>query len=132
MKQFVSRLLVSALVCVTAIPCALALPASHYATSSKLATGKWVKIQIPQSGVYELTYDELSKMGFDNPQNVRIYGSGGNMLNEMLDGTAPDDLTAVRHSRSSTPCPLVRTSAALSMPTPTTATIFSRSRQKKS
>ncbi len=99
MKQFVSRLLVSALVCVTAIPCALALPASHYATSSKLATGKWVKIQIPQSGVYELTYDELGKMGFANPQNVRIYGSGGNMLSEMLDGTAPDDLTAVPVAR---------------------------------
>ena len=26
-----------------------------YATQSKLATGKWVKISIPDNGVYEIT-----------------------------------------------------------------------------
>ena len=38
---------------------------SRYATTSKLATGKWVKITIPESGMYEITYDELTQM--DSP-----------------------------------------------------------------
>ena len=37
---------------------------SIYATQSKLATGKWVKIMIPESGVYQITYTELRAMGF--------------------------------------------------------------------
>ena len=32
---------------------ASAFHASKYATTSKLATGKWVKITIPENGVYE-------------------------------------------------------------------------------
>lgn len=68
---------------------------SKYATSSKLSSGKWVKIKIPASGVYELTAQELSAMGFSNPASVRIYGSGGYMINEVLDGNTPDDLVQV-------------------------------------
>ena len=66
-----------------------------YATTSKLATGKWVKITIPESGMYEITYDELREMGFSNPQKVSVYGSGGAKINEMLNGGAPDDLRRV-------------------------------------
>lgn len=99
MKQFTSRLLSLTLACILSAPIVLALPASHYATSSRLASGKWVKIQIPKSGIYELTYDELAAMGFANPQNVRVYGTGGNMLSEVLDGSAADDLTAVPVAR---------------------------------
>ena len=65
---------------------AMALSTSHFASKSKLATGKWVKIALPQSGVYELTYAQLKEMGFDSPQQVRLNGSGGNMLSEVLDG----------------------------------------------
>ncbi len=84
--------------------CAIAMPAgafsaSQYATTSKLAQGKWVKIAIPQSGVYELTYDQLSEMGFSSPLNVRVYGSGGYMLSETLSGNADDDLVKVPVSR---------------------------------
>ena len=43
---------------------------SKYATTSKLATGKWVKITIPDNGVYEVTYNELREMGFNNPAQV--------------------------------------------------------------
>ena len=69
-------------------------PAS-YATNSKLATGKWMKISIHESGMYEITYDELREMGFSNPEKVKVYGSGGARINEQLNGTAADDLTRV-------------------------------------
>ena len=35
-----------------------------YATTSRLASGQWVKISVPESGIYEITYDELREMGF--------------------------------------------------------------------
>ncbi len=86
--------------------CALSLAmlsASHagaftlnsYASQSKLATGKWVKISVPETGVYELTDAELRQMGFSNPANVRLYGNGGHRINEILNSKAVDDLAPV-------------------------------------
>ena len=72
-----------------------AFDVTNYATQSKLATGKWVKVSIPENGVYEITYDELRAMGFSNPAQVHVYGTGGNRINEQLNGTAVDDLTQV-------------------------------------
>ena len=68
---------------------------SIYATQSKLSTGKWVKISIPENGVYEITYTELREMGFTNPSKVHVYGRGGNRISEKLDGSATDDLSQV-------------------------------------
>ena len=87
-----------ACVAMVALFCAFTASAfnvSSYATTSKLATGKWVKIIIPESGVYEVTYDEMREMGFSNPSKVKIYGSGGYAINEVLNGQAPDDLVSV-------------------------------------
>ena len=66
-----------------------------YATNSKFATGKWVKIYIPENGMYEITYDELIQMGFDTPSKVRVYGAGGNRINEVLNTTSWDDVSRV-------------------------------------
>ena len=66
-----------------------------FASNSKLANGKWVKIAIPEDGVYQLTFDELAEMGFSNPQSVRIYGNGGYRLSEILDGSQTDDLQQI-------------------------------------
>ena len=74
---------------------ARALPASTFATTSRLATGKWVKIAIHEDGMYQITYEELAQMGFNNPRSVRLYGSGGHPISETLDGSAHDDLTPV-------------------------------------
>ena len=68
---------------------------SIYATQSKLSTGKWVKISIPENGVYEITYTELREMGFTNPGKVHVYGTGGNRISEVLNGAAGDDLKQV-------------------------------------
>ena len=78
-----------------------AFDASVYATQSKLATGKWVKISIPDNGVYEITYNELREMGFTNPGQVHVYGVGGNRISEKLTGSAVDDLTQVPILRTS-------------------------------
>lgn len=83
------------LMLLTTVTAAQALSLSNYASTSKLANGKWVKIQIPESGVYELTAAELSEMGFADITKVRIYGNGGYMMSEVLDGSAPDDLVQV-------------------------------------
>ena len=74
---------------------ASAFSLSNYATTSKLATGKWVKISIPENGMYEITYDELREMGFANPERVNVYGSGGAKISEVMNGSAIDDLRGV-------------------------------------
>ena len=79
---------------------ASAFSVSNYATQSKLASGKWVKISIPESGMYEITYDELREMGFNNPSQVRVYGHGGYKISEILNGRNIDDLKPVRILRT--------------------------------
>lgn len=74
---------------------ASAFSASKYATSSRLATGKWVKIQVNEDGMYQITSEELAQMGFSDPQSVRIYGEGGHPINEYLNGSATDDLKQI-------------------------------------
>lgn len=74
---------------------ASAFSPNKYAKTSKLATGNWVKIQIPEDGIYQITYDELAEMGFSSPQNVKIFGTGGHPISEILDGSATDDLKQI-------------------------------------
>ncbi|MHB9141191.1 MAG: type IX secretion system sortase PorU [Paludibacter sp.] len=65
-----------------------------YATSSVLAQGKFVKIKISDSGVYKLTYEDLSAMGI-SPENVRVFGYGGGVLEQSFTLPKPDDLPEV-------------------------------------
>ncbi len=69
-----------------------AFPVSTYATQSVLANGKWVRIAVDHDGVFELTASELERMGFSNIDRVKVYGHGGHMISEVLNGTAIDDL----------------------------------------
>jgi hypothetical protein len=74
---------------------AQAFSSANYASTSKLANGKWVKISVSENGIYQLTFEELAQMGFTDPQSVRIYGAGGYPINEVLDGSQIDDLEQV-------------------------------------
>ena len=68
------------------------------ANFSLLATGKWVKIRVPSTGVYQLTDDLIRSAGFSNIDNVRVYGYGGAMQPEKLMAAyieATDDLQQV-------------------------------------
>lgn len=65
-----------------------------YSTTSVLAQGKFVKIKITNSGIYKLTYQELTSMGVD-PANVRIFGYGGGVLEQSFLLPKIDDLPEV-------------------------------------
>ncbi len=56
----------------------------RYAASSVLASGRWAKIRIPSTGIYQLTDALLSEAGFSNPSKVKIYGYGGALQQEKL------------------------------------------------
>lgn len=68
---------------------------SRYTPNSVLSQGDWYKIKVPTTGVYKLTYEELAKMGLSNPQNVKIYGYGGWILDEDFSKPYIDDLPEV-------------------------------------
>lgn len=72
--------------------------AGRYASHSVLATGSWVKIRVPASGVYQLTEALVRQAGFTDIGKVKIYGYGGALQNETLteeDLIRTDDLKEV-------------------------------------
>lgn len=52
-----------------------------FKANSLLADGRWVKIETAETGLYSISYAELTEMGFENPENVGVYGKGGRMMN---------------------------------------------------
>lgn len=50
------------------------------AADSSFSSGKWVKIEVGQEGVYGIPYSELREMGFSNPSSVAVFGKGGGQL----------------------------------------------------
>lgn len=72
---------------------ATALPTDHYAASSRLAAGKWVKLQVAHTGIQQVDDATLRSLGFDDPAAVAVYGYGGALLLDDRFTTAlPDDL----------------------------------------
>lgn len=70
----------------------------RYASHSRLASGRWAKIRIPSSGIYQITSNLIRQAGFTDINKVKVYGYGGNLQNEVLVGSelkATDDLTEV-------------------------------------
>lgn len=72
-----------------------ATSASRYADNSQLAEGKWVKIAVKENGVHKITHSELSRMGFKNPDKVRLFGYGGHLLPEANIHELSDDLQEI-------------------------------------
>lgn len=60
--------------------------AERYTERSVLASGRWAKIRVPSSGVYQLTDELVRKAGFSDASKVRIYGYGGALQPEVLTG----------------------------------------------
>ena len=72
--------------------------AERYASHSVLATGRWAKISVPSTGIYQLTDELIRKAGFSDLSKVHVYGYGGQLQEEKLDGenlAALDDLKEV-------------------------------------
>lgn len=68
--------------------------AARYAENSVLKEGTWVKLRVSETGVYKLTYEQLSDMGI-SPAGVRVFGYGGAVLSENISDTYMDDLPEV-------------------------------------
>lgn len=69
-----------------------------YADHSVLASGRWAKIRVSETGVHELTSSVIRSAGFSDISKVKIYGYGGNLQNEQLcaaDLANTDDLHEV-------------------------------------
>ena len=77
MKYFV-RTAVSLLVMACCVIPSYALDKSFYAESSKLATGKWVKISVTESGIYQITADDIRSWGLGSDlSQIHVFGYGG-------------------------------------------------------
>ena len=62
---------------------------------SILSSGRFVKIRVHDSGIYQITHAELKNMGFTNPDKVRLYGYGGYLLSQEFVKHPADDLPEV-------------------------------------
>lgn len=65
-----------------------------YTERSVLSEGRIVKIQVGETGIYAITYDQLKSWGLQ-PEKVRVLGYGGNMLYENFTLSKWDDLPSV-------------------------------------
>lgn len=67
----------------------------RWKNTSVLSNGTWKKIAVSKTGVYKLTYSDLSKLGFSGSSGIRIFGNGGIMLPEKFSGAETDDLKEI-------------------------------------
>ncbi|MFT4681332.1 MAG: hypothetical protein ACI9YU_001176, partial [Flavobacteriales bacterium] len=72
------------------------LGAATFTGSSKLASGGWYKVSVPEDGVYSITYSDLEALGLDpsliDPRKISLYGNGGGMLPVINGDPRMDDL----------------------------------------
>jgi len=65
-------------------------------SQSVLATGNWYRISVQQTGIHQVTHENLLELGMDpagiDPANIRLYGNGGGMLPESNANPRIDDL----------------------------------------
>jgi len=66
-----------------------------YVPHSVLNSGHWIKLRIEKDGVYRLGFVDLINLGFSEPQDIAIFGSGGKMLPQNSNGTFFDDLPEI-------------------------------------
>ena len=98
MKTIIHILLVTMLAaCCTTTAGAASYGKHTFATTSALASGTWVKVKLDgtEDGIYQITYDQLSQMGFNNPDNVGVFGFGGHAMPESIEKAVEDDLPEV-------------------------------------
>lgn len=72
-----------------------AVSQQRYAQTSVLDSGRWVRIAVKESGVHKITTAELKRMGFKNPDRVRLFGYGGRPLPEENIHQLSDDLKEI-------------------------------------
>ena len=61
-----------------------AFSSEYYAKSSRLSSGKWVRVKVTEDGIYSISQSDISKWGFSNIANVRVFGYGGKQISDQL------------------------------------------------
>src|SRR4030095_5849929 len=68
-----------------------------YTSHSVLSTGNWYKISVKDPGVYKIEIPFLNALGVNTnnlaSNSIRLFGNGGQILNEANTGTWIDDLS---------------------------------------
>ena len=102
MMRYFVRLVMCMAVLASATGSVQALDKTYYAPESKLANGKWVKIAVSESGIYQITADDIRSWGLGSDlSQIHIFGYGGAPLSEiMLGNNYADDLPQVPVVRS--------------------------------
>ena len=72
-KKFLFNIAVVVALAVSTSLGAYAFSTANYATTSKLASGKWVKVAVPENGIYQITFEELAQM---EPRVRKLLGEG--------------------------------------------------------
>lgn len=94
------RTITALLFMICSLPQAPALTPGHFAASSKLASGRWVKIRVTRPGMQQVTYDQLREWGFQDPSKVFVFGfSTVALASNNFTEDLPDDLPAVKIHR---------------------------------
>lgn len=63
--------------------------------NSVLASGKWVRFQAPEEGMYMITKSMFASLGIPDsvdPRTIKIYNNGGKVLSTTVSDSRPDDL----------------------------------------
>lgn len=68
---------------------------SEMPAESLMASGKWTKIRIHSDGVYQMTFDQLRSLGYENPERVKVYGYSPTLLLSCSFNTIPGDVEQV-------------------------------------
>ncbi len=70
-----------------------------HADSSVLARGNWYRLAVTQSGIYQVTWQDIQFLGVDpssvDVAKIRIYGNGSGMLPEVNSALRIDDLREI-------------------------------------
>lgn len=68
---------------------------ANFVEKSVLNSGSWYRIKVSSTGVYRISYEDLKAIGFETPENIRIYGNGGGQLPYLNQAEVTDDLAEV-------------------------------------
>lgn len=87
------RFIVLTYILVTSL-CLMARDVSYYHTTSALSHGTIVKLQVAETGLYSLSYEDIQRLGL-KPDSIRVLGYGGNILPQDFSRRHLDDVPSV-------------------------------------
>lgn len=89
---YLPKYVVLLLAILSGIPASAYTP-DYYTRSSLLADGLWIRVRVTETGMQEISHAQLQELGFDDPEQVEVYGYGGvRLLSHTFSTNLPDDM----------------------------------------